>query len=304
MLPSHGPPPSSSLHKQGTNKDAKAPSLLPIHMPPPLSLPHEQGTINNTIAPLSVLPPSLPLLTLREQGAINNVKAPSLLPSRVLLLLPLLHKQGATGGAEASLSSTGEQGTADKFKAPHHCHASRGQPTALRHYCLGSRHCHHHASKGRPTVPRRRCQCCLFSHEQGRTNGTTPPLLHGLPDVGRAGCVFATNIATNGAASGRTIVQSVICVTVVIPTTIAKALDVVVNKHQHGRCLCKTLTLAPAIVLATSMTTSPINKCCQQHCCNQGNKVAGNGSHQGLLPGCVFVIGVVSGGIIAMVGGV
>jgi hypothetical protein len=129
LLPSHAPPPSSSMHEHGTTNNAKTPSLLPSHTPPPLSLPHKQGTTNNATALLSVLPPPLPPSSLCKQGGINNVKAP-LLPSRVLLLLPSLHEKGATNGAEAPLSSTGEQGTADIFKVPHHRCANSGQPTA------------------------------------------------------------------------------------------------------------------------------------------------------------------------------
>jgi hypothetical protein len=148
LTPSHAPPLSLSSHEQGTTNNAEAPSSLPSCMPPPLSLLHKQGTTNNAPAPSSALPPQLPLLLLHERGAINDVKVPSPLPSRVMLLLPLLHEQGATNRAEMPLSSTGEQGTADEFKVPCHCHASRGQPTAPRHYCPGS-HCYHYsASKG------------------------------------------------------------------------------------------------------------------------------------------------------------
>jgi hypothetical protein len=109
-------------------------------MPPPLSLLHKQGKTNNAAAPLSALPPPLPLSLLCKQGAINYVEAPSPLPSRVLLPSPLLHKQGATNGTEVPLSSTGEQGTADKFKAPCHCCASRGHPIAPRCYPPGICH--------------------------------------------------------------------------------------------------------------------------------------------------------------------
>jgi hypothetical protein len=212
------------------------------------------------------------------------------------------NKQRATNGAEVPLSSTGEQGTADKFKVPcHHC-ASRGQLIAPRRYPPGIRRCHHHASKGLPTVPRRRCQCRLCSHGQGRTNGTIPPLVRGLLDVAKARCVFATNVAANGAATGRTIVKSVIHVAVFVPTTIAKVLNVVIDKHQHGRCFCKIVALTPVVVLAATMTSSPVNKCCQKCNPNQGNKAAGNGAHQGLLPGCIIVIGIVVGGIVVVVG--
>jgi hypothetical protein len=95
------------------------------------------------------------------------------------------------------------------------------------------------------------------------TNGTTPPLVRGLLDVDGAGRVFATNVAANGAAAGRTVVKSGIRVAVVVPTTIAKVLDVVVDERQHGRCLCKIIALAPVVVLAAMMTASPVNKCCR-----------------------------------------
>jgi hypothetical protein len=126
--------------------------------------------------------------------------------------------------------------------------------------------------------------------------------MHGLLDIGGAGCIFATNVAANSPAAGRTIVKSVIRVTVVMPTTIAKVLDVVGDKHQHGHCLCKIVALAPVVVLAAAMMASPINKCCQMRGCNQGNKVAGNGTHQGLLTGCIIIIGIVVGSVAVMVG--
>ncbi len=85
----------------------------------------------------------------------------------------------------------------------------------------------------------------------------------GLLDVGGAGRVFATNIAANGAAAACTVIKSVIRVAVVLPTTIAKVLDVVADEHQHGHCLCKIVALAPAVVLAATMKASPVNKCCQ-----------------------------------------
>jgi hypothetical protein len=123
-----------------------------------------------------------------------------------------------------------------------------------------------------------------------------------LLDIGRAGCVFATNVAANGPTAGCTVVKSMISIAVVVPTTIAKVLDVIIDEHQHGRCLCKIVALTPVVVLAAAMTASPVNKCCQKRGHKQGNEVAGNGAHQGLLPGCIIVIGVVVGSVVVMVG--
>jgi hypothetical protein len=154
-------------------------------------------------------------------------------------------------------------------------------------------------------MPRRRCQRRLRSHEQGTTNETTPPLTYGLLDVGGARGVFATDVAADGAAAGRTIVQFVKCVAVVVPTAVEKVLNVVIDKLQHGHRLCKTLAPASVVVLAAAMTTSPVNERCQQRDRDQGNEVARNGTHQGLLPGgVVVVVGVVVVGIIVVVGGV
>jgi hypothetical protein len=118
----------------------------------------------------------------------------------------------------------------------------------------------------------------------------------GLLDVGRAGRVFATDVAADvaadGSASGRTIVQFVICVTVIIPTAVTKVLDIIVDKRQHGHRLCKILAPAPVVVLAAAMTTSTVNGRCQQRNCDQGNKAASNGTLRGLLTGSVVVIGI------------
>jgi hypothetical protein len=83
-----------------------------------------------------------------KKGAIGNVKAPSLLPSRVLLPLPLLHKQGVANGAKAPSLSTHEKRIADDAKAPCHHHKSGGQLTVPRHYPTGCCQCHHHAREG------------------------------------------------------------------------------------------------------------------------------------------------------------
>jgi hypothetical protein len=74
-----------------------------------------------------------------EQGEIDGVEVPSPLPSRALLPSPLLHKQGVTYGAEASLLSTHKQGMANNAKAPHHHCESRGQLTAPRCCCRRAR---------------------------------------------------------------------------------------------------------------------------------------------------------------------
>jgi hypothetical protein len=63
------------------------------------------------------------------------------------------------------------------------------------------------------------------------TKRTTPPLVGGLIGVGGAGLIFATNIVANGATTGRTVVQSVIHIAVVIPTAITKVLNIVIDKR-------------------------------------------------------------------------
>jgi hypothetical protein len=83
-----------------------------------------------------------------EQGMIDGVEVPSLLPSRALLPLLLLHKQGVTDGAKVPLSSTREQGTANNAKAPHHHCRSGGQLTVPRCYCTGRRQCQRCAREG------------------------------------------------------------------------------------------------------------------------------------------------------------
>jgi hypothetical protein len=62
-----------------------------------------------------------------EQGAINSVEVPLPLPSRALLPLPLLHKQGVTDGTKVPLLSTRDQGMANNAKVPCHHHQSGGQ---------------------------------------------------------------------------------------------------------------------------------------------------------------------------------
>jgi hypothetical protein len=95
-------------------------------------------------------------------------------------------------------------------------------------------------------MPRHRHQLRLRSHEQGTTNGTTPHLMCGLIDVSKAGRVFATDVATDGAAAGRTIVQFVTCIAVIVPTAVAKVLDLVVNT---GTAFARSLPSPPSLSL-------------------------------------------------------
>jgi hypothetical protein len=122
-------------------------------------------------------------------------------------------------------------------------------------------------------VSRRHCCYPLYSllpssslHKQGAINGTKVPLLStpeqetadkfeapchccvssGQPTAPRHYCPGSHHCHCH-ASKGQ-------------PT---KVIDVVINKHRHGHRLCKIVALAPVVVLAATMTMSPINGCCQ-----------------------------------------